>query len=177
MRTSLTVIIIAAIAFALDAFTKAWALGHLHQGVLAPFIPGVLHLTLTTNTGGAFGIGRDLKGLMTLLPIAICGGIIYWIFRRQKHGPPLHVLETVGLSLVLGGASGNICDRLVRGRVTDFLDFAFMDFPIFNVADSLIDVGVALILVHSIVVGTKAPKTDATAAQQSNAAETGEQNG
>lgn len=167
MKTGLIVFVIAVVVFALDAFSKAWALGHLHEGMLAPFIPGVLQLTLTTNTGGAFGIGRDFKGLMTLLPMAICAGIVYWIFRREKSGPPLHILEIVGLSLVLGGASGNIFDRLVRGRVTDFLDFAFMSFPVFNVADALIDVGVALIVMHSLFGGAYQPK----------ATNTGEQNG
>jgi signal peptidase II len=158
MRTGQIVVIIAVVVFALDALSKAWALSHLHEGVLDPFIPGILQLTLTTNTGGDFGIGRDFKGLMTLLPIAICAGIIYWIIRREKSGPPLHMIEIVGLSLVLGGASGNIFDRLVRGRVTDFLDFAFMSFPVFNVADALIDVGVALIVLHSFFGSAFQPK-------------------
>lgn len=140
----------AAIVIALDAATKFWALQNLHFGESQPFIPGLLKLTLTTNTGGAFGIGRQFKEVMTLLPMLICAGLIYWIYKRESSGQLLSKMEQAGFGMVIGGALGNIADRLIQGRVTDFLDFAFIDFPIFNVADALIDVGIALILISSL---------------------------
>lgn len=144
--------LVAILTLVADAASKAWALASLESGVVYPFIPGILQLTLTTNTGGAFGIGKDHKEIMLLLAATIAGGIIYWIIHRErdKDHRPL-TIERVGLGLLLGGALGNIWDRLVMGRVTDFLDFAFMDFPVFNVADALIDVGVALIIINSFI--------------------------
>jgi signal peptidase II len=144
--------LVAISTIAVDAATKAWALSSLQSGVIYPFIPGILQLTLTTNTGGAFGIGKDHKEIMLLLAATIAGGIIYWIVHRERdtNMPPL-AIERVGLGLLLGGAVGNIWDRLILGKVTDFLDFAFMDFPVFNVADALIDVGVVLIIINSFI--------------------------
>jgi len=133
-----------------DAASKLWALSNLQLGDSKPLIPGILQLTLTTNTGGAFGIGREFGPLMTILPIAICGGIICWIHKREKSGAHLALLECIAFGLVVGGALGNIADRLFRGKVTDFLEFAFVSFPIFNVADALIDVGIALLIISTL---------------------------
>jgi signal peptidase II len=141
-----------------DYFGKQWALANLHEGVLTPFLPGLLQLTLTTNTGGAFGIGHQYKYIMTALPILICIAIIVWIVKRTRSGFQLSLWEQIAYGMVLGGAGGNICERLYRGHVTDFIDFAFMDFPIFNIADSLIDVGVAIIVLHSVF--SKPPGTE-----------------
>jgi signal peptidase II len=141
----------AAVVIVLDALAKQWALGALQMGQTQPFLPGVLQFTLTTNTGGAFGIGREIKGLMTLLPMVICAGIIYWIWKRESRSEHLSVIEQIGFGLLLGGALGNIADRLIRGTVTDFLEFAFVQFPVFNVADALIDVGIALLIISSLL--------------------------
>lgn len=141
----------AVIVILCDAASKLWALNNLQMGETKSFLPGLLQLTLTTNTGGAFGIGRDFKELMTLLPILICGGLIYWIYKRHKSGEVLSTLEQIGFGMVIGGALGNIADRLIRGRVTDFLEFAFISFPVFNVADALIDVGIGLLLIGSFL--------------------------
>lgn len=135
----------------LDAASKFWALSNLAMGDTLPFLPRFLQLTLTTNTGGAFGIGRELGPVMTILPIIICGGIIFWIYKREKSGAHLTWIESLAFGLVIGGALGNIIDRLWRGKVTDFLEFAFVSFPIFNVADALIDVGIALLIISTLL--------------------------
>jgi signal peptidase II len=145
----------AAIVILLDAASKQWALSALQMGETRAFIPGLLQFTLTTNTGGAFGIGRDAKGLMTVLPILICAGILYWIWKRDRSGQRLTGLEQVGFGMLLGGALGNIADRLMRGMVTDFLEFAFISFPVFNVADALIDVGIGLLIIASFLPSPK----------------------
>lgn len=140
----------AALVLLADIASKQWALATLHAGSIDPFIPGLLNVTLTTNTGAAFGIGHEFKLGMTLLPIGICSAIIYWIAKRSRGGYNFSLWEQLGYGLVLGGALGNIAERLSKGHVTDFLDFAFMNFPIFNVADALIDVGVGIIILHSL---------------------------
>lgn len=149
MRRLWLVAITVVLVVALDAAAKFWALNVLQMGDTKPFVPGFLQFTLTTNTGGAFGIGRQFKELMTLLPMLICAALVYWIWHRDRSGQPLSKLEQVGFGLVIGGALGNIIDRVARGRVTDFLEFSFVSFPVFNVADALIDVGIALLIFSS----------------------------
>lgn len=139
----------AAVVVALDAAAKFWARNNLVPGESKPFIPGFLQLTFTTNTGGAFGIAQGSGPLMVLLPVAICSALAYWIWRREHCKQPLTRLEQVGFGMLLGGAIGNIIDRLTIGRVTDFLEFTFIHFPVFNVADALIDVGIGLLLIAS----------------------------
>jgi signal peptidase II len=141
----------AASVFALDVASKLWALNNLRMGETQAFMPGLLQLTLTTNTGGAFGFAKDFREIMTVLPMLICAGIIYWIYKRQTSGQPLTRLEQIGFGSILGGALGNIADRLLRGKVTDFLEFAFVSFPVFNVADAFIDVGIACLLIASFL--------------------------
>ena len=132
-----------------DITTKSWALANLHPGQLLPFIPWILNLTLTTNIGGAFGLGNQCGWLMTVLAITLSLGLLIYVIYRERSSNPPSNLERLGLGLVLGGALGNIFDRIVLGQVTDFLSFAFVSFPIFNLADALIDVGVAIIIFNN----------------------------
>jgi signal peptidase II len=144
--------VVALFTFVADFASKQWALSHLHGNSLLTFIPNVLGMTLVTNTGTAFGMWRGVPIVGLLLPPAICLAIIYWIVRREMRGAALSAVELVGFGLVLGGAAGNVFDRLVHGQVTDFLFFEFwQSFPVFNVADALIDVGVGLIILHSLL--------------------------
>jgi signal peptidase II len=143
--SKLTVALVAVFSFAADQSMKSWARNHLTPGTIKPFIPGILQFNLTTNTGGAFGIGRDLSWLMTTLAVLLTLAIISWIAKRQRSQYPPFAMESVGLALVLGGALGNLCDRFTVGRVTDFIEFAFFSFPVFNVADVAIDFGIVLI--------------------------------
>jgi len=143
--SKLTVPIVAFFCLAADQFMKSWARHHLTPGSIQPFIPGILQFNLTTNTGGAFGIGRDLSWLMTTLAVLLTIAIISWIAKRQRSQFPPHATESIGLALVLGGALGNLCDRFTVGRVTDFIEFACFSFPVFNIADMAIDLGIVLI--------------------------------
>jgi len=143
--SKLTIPIVTAVCLAADQSIKSWARNHLTPGHVQPFIPGFLQFNLTTNTGGAFGIGRDLSWLMTTLAVLLTIAIISWIAKRQRSQFPPYAVESIGLAMVLGGALGNLCDRFTVGRVTDFLEFAFFSFPVFNVADMAIDLGIVLI--------------------------------
>ena len=106
-------------------------------------IPHLLHLTYVRNEGAAFGLfpGRQpffiVTSLLVLFVIAA-----YW---RRQH--PLQWPVVVALALVTAGAVGNLIDRSVLGYVTDFFEFGFFDFPVFNVADACIFVGVAVLMV------------------------------
>lgn len=110
-------------------------------------IPGFINFTLTTNTGGAFSFGHNnfwmVTGAASILTLAIVG----WWVKREVKGPQLICTERAAIGFLLGGAIGNLIDRFNYGKVTDFLDFAFINFPIFNVADICIDIGIGLLYI------------------------------
>jgi signal peptidase II len=99
-------------------------------------------LTHVHNTGVAFGLGRGNNALFTLLALGITAGIVVY----QRSLPDAERWPRFALGLIAGGALGNILDRVRQGYVTDFLDFKF--WPVFNVADSCVVVGVLLLAVY-----------------------------
>jgi signal peptidase II len=146
---------------AVDFSTKVWARSCLQEGMRQSFIPGFLQFVLTTNTGGAFGIGKNSKEFMTLLAISVCAAIVYWIYHRERRRDPPAPLESIGLGLILGGAAGNLVDRFTAGRVTDFIEFAFVQFPVFNFADAIIDVGIGLLFIQAFRAPPQTPERQA----------------
>lgn len=132
----------------LDMLTKGWAETYLVTlpGNSLPLIDGVFHFTYTKNTGAAFSMleGQRVFFLITAA-IAIVGIVAFLIFSKAKS----KLLRT-GLSLMLGGTIGNAYDRLVFAYVRDMLDFRLINFAIFNVADSALCIGVALVCVFVI---------------------------
>lgn len=143
MRKWLT---LSVVVIALDQATKALLGSHFHPGeklVLAPF----LDLVFVFNRGAAFSFLSNADGWQRWFFVVLALAISAWILvelRRHVRG----VLMPFGLSLVLGGALGNVIDRLTHGAVVDFLSFHAGPYywPAFNVADSAITVGVALLL-------------------------------
>lgn len=134
-------------AFACDRLSKNWALSHLAFNTSTPFLPGLLNLRLVENTGAAFSLGRDNAGLMTMVASAVSVFLLLWTVNRLRKATFPAPLERLGAGVLLGGALGNLGDRFHQGHVTDFLEFAFINFPIFNIADSLIDLGIVLICI------------------------------
>lgn len=132
---------------AADQVTKAIAVASLRPGRPVEVIDGVLSWSLHRNPGAAFGIFQRVPVLFTVLAIGI-SVVIVAVSRRASPG-----LHAIGLGLVLGGALGNLADRLFRppgpfrGRVIDFIDFRV--WPAFNVADAAVVVGAALLLLAS----------------------------
>jgi signal peptidase II len=135
-------------AYLLDRVTKLWVEGSLAGRPPIRVIPGVLQLTYTTNSGGAFGLGQSAPLLFAGATIVVAGVIVAASLRLGKP------LVAVALGLVLGGALGNLTDRAfngsgLSGRVTDFIDFRV--WPVFNVADSAIVVGAVLLALSSVL--------------------------
>lgn len=140
--STLYVSLIGAIVFGLDRLTKAAAEAHLGAASL-PVIPRIFHLTLVHNTGAAFGI---LKGGTFLLAgvTIFCLVAIFVLLNNKKlwsrfFAGPLDNWFVLAFGLILGGACGNLLDRLHFSYVIDFLDFRI--WPVFNLADSAITVG------------------------------------
>lgn len=125
--------------FAGDQLTKWWAGRVLVPGESHPVLPGIFHLTLVRNTGVAFGLFAH-AGMIVLI---VTAGIVAVLVITSMRRPPISPLVSVAMGLVLGGATGNLLDRLRLGAVIDFLDFRV--WPVFNVADSCITVGAVLL--------------------------------
>lgn len=146
-------VLIAAVVFALDRATKVWIERTVEQWQSIQVIPGLFDIVHAKNPGAAFGIFADSDSpYRTVLLIGISLGVLlfisYLLLRPGRAGFVASKLTTAGLSLVLGGALGNIYDRVVYGEVTDFLEFysGSWRFAAFNVADSAISVGAALLI-------------------------------
>jgi signal peptidase II len=139
----------AAAVVAVDQTTKALALRSLADGPI-DLVEGALTLRLTYNSGGAFGILQGFPGLFLVATIVVAALILLWARRIEGRG------SAVALGLVLGGGVGNVVDRVLRsadGRVVDFIDLHV--WPVFNLADSAIVVGVGLLLLTGARSGTR----------------------
>jgi signal peptidase II len=134
------VLLTASVVVALDQVTKWWALESLSDGPV-DVIEGVITLRLGFNSGGAFGLFQGLPGIFLLTTVVVIGVILFWI---RKLDDPRWLIP---LGMVLGGGLGNLADRVFRdldGRVVDFIDLHL--WPIFNLADSAIVIGVGLVI-------------------------------
>lgn len=132
----------------LDQITKAAIEARIPLHTSVTVIEGFFDLTHVKNRGAAFGLFASIDSplralLLNAVAFAVFVGILVYAFRTSTGSTRLQV----GLSLILGGAVGNLMDRLRLGSVTDFLDFSFGSYrwPAFNVADSAITVGVCLL--------------------------------
>jgi len=144
-------IAIAALVIGLDQLTKWLVRANMELGQSIPR-EGIFRLTYTTNTGGAFGILANQAFLLAL--VAVIGIAVFLIYLR--YIPLQSRLLKIGLGLDLGGAIGNLIDRLrFDGRVTDFIDIG--RWPVFNVADMSIVVGTILIAYYLLFVTPRKP--------------------
>ena len=145
---------IAAVVLALDQATKAWVLHHLPGAPPLTVIPGFFDLVYSRNTGGVFGLLAGAPSIWRRAffvgATAIALGVIVVFLRRWGHESRL---LTVALSLVAGGAVGNLVDRLRFGSVVDFIDWHWRGhhWYTFNIADSAISSGAVLLIVHSLL--------------------------
>jgi len=155
----LIIIIVAIIA--LDQWSK-WAIKtsfNLYQS--KPVIQDLLHFTYVTNDGMAFGLSfPGGKHVLLIMTILLTGFIVGFLW-KEKNG---HPLIKYGLALILGGAIGNLIDRLLYGKVVDFLDLMIGNFHwyIFNIADSSVTIGMILFIIHSIYVEQKKTNDELT---------------
>jgi signal peptidase II len=136
------VLAVAAAVVVVDQVTKSLALSALDDGPI--HLLWTLRLNLTFNSGLAFSQGRGMTGLITVAAVALVAGLLWWA--RQVTTPGL----AVAIGLILGGACGNLADRLLRGHggaVVDFIDLQW--WPIFNVADAALTCGAVLVIVLS----------------------------
>jgi signal peptidase II len=108
--------------------------------ISSPLIKGILNLTYVRNTGVAFGLFPGKRLLLILISIAVCAIVIYFYTKTQNKD----FLLRVAFAIILGGSLSNLFDRIFYGYVIDYVDFRV--FPVFNLSDVAINLGVFLII-------------------------------
>jgi signal peptidase II len=144
----LSALVVALAVFGVDQGIKRLVEGAMRLGESIPAIPGILSFTYIENDGGAFGVLGGSQAVL-LIGSAVAVAVVLWML---LSGEPSK-LSSAGCGLVLGGAAGNLLDRLSAGEVTDYLDLQFWPlqaWPIFNAADIAITTGVGLLLLSAI---------------------------
>ena len=142
--------LVAIVGLILDQLTKYWVVQNFaRQGDTIPLWSGIFHFTYVVNTGAAFSFFTNGVGWLRWLSLGVSLGLIALAW----FGPRMNITEQLGYGFVLAGAFGNGIDRLLFGYVVDFLDFRLIQFPVFNLADVFINIGIFFLLVASF--GTK----------------------
>lgn len=136
---------VAGIIVVLDQLAKYWVINGIGNQVIHA-IPGLINFVYVKNTGAAFSILSESTGILGIISILFCLGVLaYWYLKK-----PEHILMKTSLTLLFAGALGNAIDRIFRGYVVDFIETAFIDFPVFNVADIAITCGAVIMAIYII---------------------------
>ena len=126
-----------------DRVTKLFFSELLSFGESLPIIRNVLHMTLVHNTGIAFGFFKNQGIVFIVIPIIAIFLLVFNVYYYRQNNEALSRVYIVAFSLILGGAIGNLIDRIVYGHVIDFIDLRV--WPVFNIADSAITIGAIMI--------------------------------
>ena len=135
--------VVICISVVLDRITKSLAELHLGGGEIQPFIPGFMDFRLVYNSGAAWGLFEGGRGIFLIVAAFTLIAMFLYIAMNTRH----NAFEIVALGLIAGGAIGNGIDRAMNGEVVDFIHTLFITFPLFNIADSSITVGVILFII------------------------------
>ncbi len=161
MNRRIFYLLITLIFLSLDQFSKLWVKGTLYFGDRIIVIPGILDITYVENSGGAFGIFGGLSApyktiIFTVFALAAIALILYYIIKITLDSPSIYW----GLALILSGAIGNFVDRLRLGYVVDFINLHYKNYhwPVFNVADMTICIGLAVIGISYLFLSSKEKK-------------------
>ena len=127
----------------LDQFSKYWIVNNINLNTIRSFIPGILSLTYLRNYGAAFSILQNQQWFFSLITFIIMGAALYY-FVKNING---NFWLLLGLILVISGGLGNSIDRVRLGYVVDMIHLDFMNFAIFNLADSYLSVGVVVLFI------------------------------
>ena len=135
-----------AVLVAVDQLVKVWAVSSLASVGTIPLIPDVLQLTYVENRGAAFNLLENHQWVFILFAFVVIGVICAALLRGYAQT----VVGRLALVLICAGAVGNLIDRIFRNFVVDMIHFTLIDFPVFNIADIFVCVGVALFFYYMI---------------------------
>lgn len=137
--------IVALISIFLDQLSKYWVVQNFRLHQTWPLWNGVFHLTYVRNPGAAFSLFSQGGGWLRWLSLLVSLGLI----ALALLGPNLGRWDQLGYGFILGGAIGNGIDRFLLNYVVDFLDFRLINFPVFNLADVSINLGIAYLFISA----------------------------
>ncbi|MFA5840607.1 MAG: signal peptidase II [Candidatus Margulisiibacteriota bacterium] len=133
---------LAAIVFFIDHFLKNMVQHAMQVGQSIPVLDGIVKLTYVRNTGAAFSLFTGYSAYLVVIGVLATAVILYFHFKVPRR----HIYSQIALAFILGGSIGNLFDRISLGFVVDYIDFGF--WPVFNLADIMINVGVIMIAAH-----------------------------
>lgn len=139
-------ILIIIVGLILDRVTKIYATNNFIEN---PVQGPIINLTYLENRGAAFGILQDRRIFFILITVAIVLYLLYYFYKSYKINP--NILN-IALAMIISGALGNFYDRLINGYVVDFIEFSFINFPVFNIADIFVTLGCALMIIYIIFI-------------------------
>lgn len=137
----------------LDLLTKGLIIPNLipNVGDSIPVLNGFVNFIYVQNTGAAWGMLAGRPVFLIVISIIVLGLLIaFYVLRTKKLGERVSILFGISIGLVVGGCIGNLVDRIIFGYVRDFINFQFVDFPVFNFADVALTVGVIVMLVYFV---------------------------
>lgn len=132
----------------LDQLTKQFAATHEVGDVIAVLIPGALQLTLVHNTGAAWGMFGDWTNLFVVVALVVCIFIVCFLFFNSDT---TNTPTVVACALLFSGGLGNALDRFLNGYVIDMIQVTFIDYPVFNIADCAITIGVVILVISLFI--------------------------
>lgn len=139
-------LVVSVILIIIDQLTKYFTVQNIDLYEVVEVIPNIVSLTYIQNTGAAFSILEGQMWFFYIVTIVVVSGLIYYMYTEARENKILGFL----LSLILAGAIGNFIDRLFLQYVVDMIKLEFINFAIFNVADSYLTVGVVLLLIYTL---------------------------
>lgn len=139
-------ILIIAVGLILDRLSKIYAINNFIEN---PIKSPIINFTYLENRGAAFGILQDRRIFFLLITVGIVIYLIYYFVKNYKNNP---LILNIALSFIISGALGNFYDRAFNGYVVDFIEFAFINFPIFNIADILVTIGCGLAIIYILFI-------------------------
>ncbi|HFI0506830.1 TPA: signal peptidase II [Streptococcus suis] len=135
--------IVAAVLIVLDQLVKAWTVANIALDTVEPFLPGFMSLAYLRNYGAAWSILQNQQWFFTIVTLVVVTALI-WYYIKQVKG---NIWTLFSLSLMIAGALGNFIDRIRLGYVVDMFHLDFISFPVFNVADICLSVGVGILFI------------------------------
>ena len=142
MRRKITIPLTIVLLIVLDQLVKWAIVSNIKIGEVKGFIPSIMSLTYLQNTGAAFSILENQQWLFTIITLLVIGGAIWYLIKNIKGSFWL----ISGLTLIIAGGLGNYIDRLRQGFVVDMFQVDFINFAVFNVADTYLTFGVLIML-------------------------------
>lgn len=142
MRRKITIPLTIVLLIVLDQLVKWAVVSNIKLGEVKGFVPSIMSLTYLQNTGAAFSILENQQWLFTIITLLVIGGAIWYLIKNIKGSFWL----ISGLTLIIAGGLGNFIDRLRQGFVVDMFQVDFINFAVFNVADTYLTFGVLIML-------------------------------